>query len=106
MDGILWESDETSQPGTPRTPTLGSSSRSLKGIIPRGTSGDTRSTHTMEHGVLPLSGRKYAASLSSLLLMREPSDEARSLDVAPETGTSSLGRRARFKGFVKGLFKF
>ena len=59
----------------------------------------------MEHGVLPPPGRKYAASLPSLLRMRESYDEARSVEVAPETGTSSLGRRARFKRFVKGLFK-
>ena len=63
----------------------------------------------MGHGVLPplpkLHGRKYAASLTSLLRRRESYDETRSADAAPETDTSSLGRRARFKRFVKGILK-
>ena len=113
MDGIPWELDEMlmSQPGTPRppaTPTVGGSSRRLKGV-PRSASSDAGSTHTMERGMLPpllkLHGRKYAASLTSLLRRRESSDETRSMDVVPETSTSSLGRGARLKRFVKGLFK-
>ena len=62
----------------------------------------------LEHGVLPpppkQPGRSYTASLTSLW-RRESSDEAHSVDIAPGTDTSTLGRRARFKQFVKGIFK-
>lgn len=113
VDGIPLELDEMSQPGTPPplpTSTLGStSSRLLKTIAPRRTSSDGRSTHTMEQG-MPLTppklhGRKYAASFSSLLRKRESSEETTSVSAAPESETSSLGRRARFKRFVKDIFK-
>ena len=61
----------------------------------------------MEHGELSpppkLQGRRYAASLTSLLRRRESSDETRSVYAITET--SSLGRRARFKRFVKDVFK-
>ena len=110
MDGTPEEmDDELSQPGTPGippVPTLGGSLwRSQdSGILPN----DTMPTHTTEHGVLPPPpkphGRKYAASLTSLLWRRESSDETRSTGVAPGVDTSSLGRRARFKRYVKGLF--
>jgi len=111
MDGTPWELDEMSQPGTPTTPTPGSSSsRLLKTETPRGTSSDVRSIHTIQQSVLPppppkTYGRKYAASLSSLLRGRESSEETRSVSAAPESETSSLGRRARFKRFVKDVFK-
>ena len=109
VDGIPLELDELSRPGTPRTPTTptfgnGTSRRSK--TVPRGTSGDGGSTYVTEHGALPppkLHGRKYAASLTSLLRRRESSDETRSVDAITET--SSLGRRARFKRFVKSVFK-
>jgi hypothetical protein len=115
MDETLLELDEMSQletPPPPATPTFGSnSSRLLSTIIPRRASGDGRSTHTIEQeqGVLlpppKLHGRKYAASLNSLLRKRESSDETRSLCVVPDSETSSLGRRARFKRFFKDVFK-
>ena len=110
MDGTPEEmDDELSQPGTPGippTPTLGSSSWHLQdsGTLPN----DTRQTRTTEHGVLPsppkLHGRKYAASLTSLLWRRESSEETRSMGVASGSDMSSPGRRVRFKRFVKGLF--
>lgn len=115
MDETLLELDEISQLGMPPSPATltpeSGSSRLLNAIIPRRTSGDGRSTHTMEQeqGVLPpppkLHGRKYAASLTSLLRKRESSDEARSACAVPENETSSLGRRARFKRFLKDVFK-
>jgi hypothetical protein len=114
VDGIPLELDEmVSQPGTPpppATPTLGSSSsRLLRTIVARKTSSDGRSTHTMEQGTLPappkLHGRKYTASLNSLLRKRESSEETSFASAVPESETSSLGRRARFKRFVKDIFK-
>lgn len=115
VDGIPWESDEEDEPpktGTPRMPASptpgGSASRFLK-AVPRGTSGDGRPASTTEHGVLPpslkLHGRKYAASLTSLLRKRESSDETRSVDAAPEAETSSLGRRVWFKRIVQKIFR-
>lgn len=110
VDGIPSELDELSRPVTPRIPASpiledGSSRRSK--IIPWRTSSDDRSTHVTEHGALTpppkLHGRKYAASLTSLLRKRESSDETRSVDAITET--SSLGRRARFKRFVKSVFR-
>lgn len=117
MDETLLELDEISQLGTPpppATPTFGSSSsRLLNTIIPRRTSSDDGSTHThtieQEQDVLlppsRLHGRKYTASLSSFLRKREPSDDAYSVCVVPESETSGLGRRARFKRFLKDVFK-
>lgn len=112
MDGIPWELDELPQPGTPRmsvNPGLGgSTSRRLK-TVPQRTSSDDKSIHTTEHGVLPpplkLHGRKYAASLTSLLRRRKSSDETRSVDAVLETNTSNFSRRARFKQFIKSIFK-
>ena len=115
MGETLLELDEVSQLGTPPppvTPTLGSSnSRLLNTIASRRTSGDDRSTYTMEQeqGMLPpppkSHGWKYAASLTSLLRKRETSDETHSMSAVPESETSSLGRRARFKLFLKGAFR-
>jgi len=112
MDGIPWELDEMSQPGTPGmpvTPAPGGNSPRLKATIPRRISSGGRSTYTTEHDVLPslpkLHGRKYAASLTSLPWRRESPDETCPVDAVPETDASSLGRRARFKRFVKGILK-
>lgn len=113
MDETLLELDEVSQLETsPVSPAFGSSSsRLLNTIIPRRTSGDSRSTYALmerEQGVLPppkLHGRKYAASLTSLLRKRESSDETRSVCAVPEIETLTLGRRARFKQFLKDVFK-
>lgn len=115
MDETLLELDEASQLGTPpspETPTSGSSSpRLLNTTTLRRASGDGGSTHTMgqEQGVLSpppkLHGRKYAASLTSLLRKRESSDDAGSACAVPENESPSLGRRARFKRFLKDAFK-
>lgn len=113
MDGTPWELDELPRTIIPKPPTIpgfGGRFRGLEGIIPpRGTSGDVGPTQATERGVLPspkkLHRREYATSLTSLLRRRESSDETRSMDATPEADTLSLGRRARFKRFVKGIFK-
>ena len=63
----------------------------------------------MEQGTFPpspkLQGRKYAASLSSLLRKRDPPEGTPSVSAVSESETLSLGKRARFKRFVKDIFK-